>query len=90
MQSTKKILEELGFNKDAPLDAQKAFLKHLVAAANQTRPMSMPLAQTKKDQSLVEKETPYPNKPKDMSKTIASAKAGTQLEFEFPEDKRVS
>ena len=29
MKSTKKILEELGFNKDAPLSTQKACLKNL-------------------------------------------------------------
>ncbi len=38
MQSFKKIMEELGFNADAPLETQKAFIKNLVAAAEQTRP----------------------------------------------------
>jgi hypothetical protein len=36
MQSLKKIMQEMGFNKDAPIETQKAFLKHLIAAANQT------------------------------------------------------
>lgn len=33
MQSLKKIMEEMGFNKDAPLESQKAFFRHLLAAA---------------------------------------------------------
>ena len=41
MQSLKQILAEMGFNKDAPLETQKAFVKHLIAAANQTRPTSV-------------------------------------------------
>jgi hypothetical protein len=38
MQSLKKIMEEMGFNKDAPLETQKAFIKHLIAAANHQAP----------------------------------------------------
>ncbi len=32
----KDILAEMGFNKEAPLETQKAFFKHLIAAANAT------------------------------------------------------
>jgi hypothetical protein len=28
------LLKQLGFNKDAPLETQKAFVKHLIQAAN--------------------------------------------------------
>jgi hypothetical protein len=33
MKSSGDILRELGFNKEAPRDTQKAFLKHLLQAA---------------------------------------------------------
>lgn len=33
MRHIGELLKELGFNKDAPLETQKAFLKHLVKAA---------------------------------------------------------
>jgi hypothetical protein len=33
MKSTREILEELGFKKDGPREAQEAFLKHLLHAA---------------------------------------------------------
>lgn len=31
-----ELMKELGFNKDAPLDSQKAFVRHLIRSANQT------------------------------------------------------
>jgi len=33
MKSVGELLNDLGFNKDAPLETQKTFLKHLVKAA---------------------------------------------------------
>ena len=33
MRKAGEILKELGFNKDAPLETQKAFFRHLVAKA---------------------------------------------------------
>lgn len=38
MQSLKEILAELGFNPDAPMDSQTAFVKHLLKAANEITP----------------------------------------------------
>lgn len=38
MRSMKEIMEEMGFNKDAPTETQKAFIKHLIASAQQLRP----------------------------------------------------
>jgi hypothetical protein len=35
MRSIKELMEEMGFNKDAPVETQKAFIKHLIASANQ-------------------------------------------------------
>ncbi len=35
MKKVKNILEELGFNKEAPLSTQKAFLKNLSREASQ-------------------------------------------------------
>ena len=43
MRSMKELMQEMGFNKEAPLDAQKAFIKHLIAAANQTSPKVEPI-----------------------------------------------
>lgn len=63
MKSIKQIMEEMGFNKNAPVGLQKAFIRHLISAANQVAPLKS---------ELKEQEKPM------------------QLEFEFPEDKRVS
>ncbi|MCB0341560.1 MAG: hypothetical protein H6626_11550 [Pseudobdellovibrionaceae bacterium] len=40
MKHVGQILEELGFNKEAPLSTQKAFLKHLEQAAQDLRPVN--------------------------------------------------
>lgn len=32
------LLKDLGFNKEAPLETQQAFLRHLVRAANSSKP----------------------------------------------------
>jgi hypothetical protein len=40
VKSTKEILKELGFNAEAPLQTQKAFLRHLVKAAQAMTPIS--------------------------------------------------
>lgn len=37
MRHIGELLKELGFNKDAPLETQKAFLKHLVRASEQPK-----------------------------------------------------
>jgi hypothetical protein len=37
MHKVGDLLKELGFNKDAPLETQKAFLRHLVAKAEAPR-----------------------------------------------------
>ena len=34
------LMQELGFNKDAPIGAQKAFIKNLIKAANRSIPSS--------------------------------------------------
>jgi len=45
------LMKDMGFNKDAPLETQKAFFRHLIAAANasdRTRtPVLPPTAETK-------------------------------------------
>jgi hypothetical protein len=43
MHKVGDLLKELGFNKDAPIGTQKAFLRHLVAKAEAPRPV--PVAQ---------------------------------------------
>jgi len=37
MQSLKKIMQEMGFNKDSSPETQKAFIKHLLMSAGQTK-----------------------------------------------------
>lgn len=34
ISSVKEIMEKMGFNKDAPIETQKAFLKHLLGKSN--------------------------------------------------------
>ena len=34
MRAIGEIMKDLGFNADAPLETQKAFVRHLIAAAN--------------------------------------------------------
>lgn len=34
------LMKEMGFNKDAPLETQKAFIRHLIQAANGAAPVS--------------------------------------------------
>lgn len=48
MKSVGDILKDLGFNKDAPLETQKAFVRHLIKQAEITRPTPMPEAKTEK------------------------------------------
>ena len=36
MRSIGELMKEMGFNKDAPLDTQKAFIRHLIKAANES------------------------------------------------------
>lgn len=81
MKSMKDIMSELGFNKDAPIDAQKAFIKNLIAAANATaapRPEPKPelIAPTK---VAVKK-----------SKKVAKEQHENQLSFDFDKLNRVS
>ena len=54
MRPIGEILQELGFNKDAPLETQKAFFRHLVRHAEASCPPK-PNYQTKaKDDSVTE------------------------------------
>jgi hypothetical protein len=81
MQSLKEILDQMGFNKDASIDTQKAFLKHLVSSANQTRPKPMPAKHSGGTQDL---------KPQAVAVATETSQGQAQLEFNFDEDKRVS
>jgi hypothetical protein len=38
MRKVGDLMKELGFNKDAPVETQKAFIRHLVKAAEQSVP----------------------------------------------------
>lgn len=47
MQRIGDLLKELGFNKDAPLETQKAFVKHLIQAAERpTQPIPQEKVET--------------------------------------------
>ena len=76
MKSVGDIFKELGFNKDASLDTQKAFLKHLISAANAST-QNFSAKQQVATQSPVEVVTQEKN-------------TGQQLEFDFSGSKRVS
>jgi hypothetical protein len=39
------LMVEMGFNKDAPMETQKAFIRHLIRAANVTPPPAPALPQ---------------------------------------------
>ncbi len=34
------LMKDLGFNKDAPIESQKAFVRHLIRSANATSPQN--------------------------------------------------
>jgi hypothetical protein len=36
MRSIGELMKDMGFNKDAPVETQKAFIRHLIKAANET------------------------------------------------------
>jgi hypothetical protein len=45
MRSIGELMKDMGFNKDAPVETQKAFIRHLIRAANETsRAPAMPVA----------------------------------------------
>jgi len=52
MHSLKKIMEEMGFNKDAPIETQKAFLKHLIASAKEVQVKKVPEQQVQLELDL--------------------------------------
>ena len=37
MRSIGELMKDMGFNKDAPIDTQKAFIRHLIKAANENQ-----------------------------------------------------
>jgi hypothetical protein len=77
MKSIKQLMEEMGFNKNASLDSQKAFVKHLVSAANQTRLSTIP----------VQKNPPREDESNTTKVTSSSTKVQPiQLTFNFLED----
>ena len=48
MRSIGELMKEMGFNKDAPIETQKAFIRHLISAANEsTRGRTIQLPETK-------------------------------------------
>ncbi len=81
VKSVKELMEELGFNKEASFDVQKAFIKHLINAANQTAPKTNVESRLKKSSTNVEK--------KSITRETKEEK-NTQLEFDFSDTKRVS
>ena len=42
MRRVGEVMKDLGFNKDAPLETQKAFIRHLIRAANGSPPIQIP------------------------------------------------
>ncbi len=78
MRSLKDLMAELGFNKNAPEESQKAFIKHLISAANKAdaaRSNQIKCEISHKEQTKIKTKVQFSEE---------------QLAFEFPEDKRVS
>ena len=44
MRRVGDLLKDLGFNKDAPIETQKAFVRHMLQAAENSRPAPIPAA----------------------------------------------
>ncbi len=82
MKSTKNFLDELGFNKDAPIETQKAFFKHLIAAANTTSIQKYSPANAKNHSHLDES--------RDQKKAAEAALVQLEFDLSNPLSKRVS
>ena len=57
MKSLKQVMEEMGFNKKAPIESQKAFFNHLIGKANiqkQTSKKSQVKTKAQPDNSQLE------------------------------------
>lgn len=68
MRQISEIMEELGFNKEAPEGAQKAFIKNLIKEANRAK-----FAAPRKKA----------NKQNEEASAISRPKAGEQMSFNF-------
>lgn len=79
MKSLSELLIELGFNPGAPIQTQKAFLKHLRTAANATA--LKPVQNLKTDTN----STSQKSGACELENSIMS-----QLEFDFSKSKRAS
>ncbi len=71
MKSVGDILKDLGFNKDAPQNAQIAFFRHLISATCQSPVIDF------------NSERPQHVGPKKDKKLMSDKKQGEQLEFDF-------
>lgn len=85
MKSIKEIMLELGFNADAPLGTQKAFLKNLIAAANATAPIAP--QNRPESTTIVEKKVTEPTQAHQKN---VKARPNEQLAFDFTKVTRVS
>lgn len=71
MRKIGDLYADLGFNPDSSTDAQKAFIKHLIKAAEQNQPIQ--------NQTVAQKSTPSP-----AAQTQTKVEP-QQLEFSFGE-----
>jgi hypothetical protein len=53
------LMKEMGFNKDAPLETQKAFIRHLISAANGVPPRVPPAVEAKPVEAVSEKQLSF-------------------------------
>ena len=89
MQSLKKIMQDMGFNPDAPLETQKAFIKHLIASAEQTKPRSEAPPTSTKVQTKTS-TTQKKNLSQEPQMTFDASVLGTVAQESTPNKKRVS
>jgi hypothetical protein len=85
MKSIKEIMAELGFNADAPIETQKAFLRNLIAASEATLPKSSKI--DSKTPTMVQNS--HPNSETQIKKQDKGP-VHEQLAFDFSKINRVS
>jgi hypothetical protein len=85
MKSLNEIMAELGFKKDAPIETQKAFIKHLIQSAQVEVQRSEPVAVTS-----VPAEAASTEKTSRSRKKQTKEQSKEQLQFNFDEVDRVS
>lgn len=80
-------MEEMGFNKEAPVETQKAFIKHLISAATATE-SKIPRSPIHTGENTQVNTNAYTYEKSKIHSSAAKRKApsSTQLEFNFEQN----